>query len=112
MDGTNRNQNWNIIKFRALNWNCQNLENWIELWPNLKYVICNLAIFLLTQFIEMLFFILFLSMNERERFKLKWKSVQNYSQNINNRQSILVERTTFWFIYHSHNKMYIIRFIY
>ena len=32
-----------MTKLRGLNWNGQNLENWIELQPNLEGVICNLA---------------------------------------------------------------------
>ena len=35
--------NWNKTKLRELNWNGQNLEDWIEIWPNLEGVICNLA---------------------------------------------------------------------
>ena len=31
------------MKVRGLNWHGQNLKDWIELWPNLKGVICNLA---------------------------------------------------------------------
>ena len=31
------------MKLRGLNWNGQNLEDWIELWPDLEGVICNLA---------------------------------------------------------------------
>ncbi len=38
-----RGLNWNGLKLRELNWNGQNLENSIELWLNLKGVICNLA---------------------------------------------------------------------
>ena len=39
--------NWNGMKLRELNWNGQNLEDSIELWPNLKGVMCNLAFFVL-----------------------------------------------------------------
>ena len=35
--------NWNEMKLRRLNWHSQNLEDWIELWPNLEDVNCNLA---------------------------------------------------------------------
>jgi hypothetical protein len=35
--------NWNGMKLRGLNWNGQNLEDSIELWPNLKGIMCNLA---------------------------------------------------------------------
>ena len=35
--------NWKQIKFIELNWNGQNLNDWIEPWSNLKGVICNLA---------------------------------------------------------------------
>ena len=35
--------NWIKLKDRGLNWNGQNLEDWIELWPNLEGVTCNLA---------------------------------------------------------------------
>ena len=34
------------MKLRGLNWNGQNLEDWIELWPNIEGVICNLALLL------------------------------------------------------------------
>ena len=45
--------NWINIKVRGLNWNGQNLKDWSELWPNLKGVICNLALLLLqSHFIE------------------------------------------------------------
>ncbi len=36
--------NWNEMKLRGLNWHGQNLKDWIELWPNLEGVNCNLAI--------------------------------------------------------------------
>ena len=32
--------NWIKTKLKGLNWNDQNLEDWIEFWPK---VICNLA---------------------------------------------------------------------
>ena len=35
--------NWKQIKLIGLNWNGQNLEYWIESWPNLKAIICILA---------------------------------------------------------------------
>ena len=35
--------NWNGTKLRGLNWHGQNLKDWIELWLNLKSIICNLA---------------------------------------------------------------------
>ena len=35
--------NWIKTKLRRLNWNGQNLEDWIELWSNIEGVICNLA---------------------------------------------------------------------
>ena len=41
--------NWNGMKLRKLNWNDQNLEDWIELWPKIKGEICNLAFNLLTK---------------------------------------------------------------
>ena len=34
------------MKVRGLNWNGQNLEDWIELWPYLEGVTCNLALFI------------------------------------------------------------------
>ena len=37
--------NWIKTKLRGLNWNGQNLEDWIELWSNIEGVICNLAYF-------------------------------------------------------------------
>ena len=45
--------NLNKLKLRGLNWHGQNLEDWIELWPNLKGVICNLAFsFLFEEMVE------------------------------------------------------------
>ena len=42
--------NWIKLKVRGLNWNGQNLEDWIELWPNLEGVTCNLALILRQKF--------------------------------------------------------------
>ncbi len=38
--------NWNGIKFGGLNWQSQNLDNWIEFGSNLEDAICNLAYYL------------------------------------------------------------------
>ena len=35
--------NWNGMKFIRLNWNGQNLEDWIKFWSNIKGVIYNLT---------------------------------------------------------------------
>ena len=43
--------NWNGMKLKGLNWNGQNLEYWIELWPNIKGVMCNLAFILFVNFV-------------------------------------------------------------
>ena len=38
----NKGVNWNKTKVGGLNWNIQNLEDWIEIWLSLEGVICNL----------------------------------------------------------------------
>ena len=40
------NKKWLIETKWNLNWNGQNLEDWVEFWPNIKGVMCNLAYFL------------------------------------------------------------------
>ena len=39
--------NWNRLKLKGLNWNGQNLKDWIKLWPNTKGVMCNLVFYFL-----------------------------------------------------------------